>query len=113
MSKWKIFALCIVLAFVVGGCTDIPHSQSSNRTFSQATTIVASSDFAIGLKSDGTVVATDLSMIGERSDISHWYDIAAVSAGIFHTVGLRADGTVAIAEDDFWGQFNWHSFRLV
>lgn len=48
---------------------------------------------AVGLKADGTVVATGRNDEGQ-CDVSDWADIVAVSAGYWHTVGLKTDGTV-------------------
>ena len=33
-----------------------------------------------------------------RCDVDGWTDIVAVSAGYYHTVGLKADGTVVATE---------------
>ena len=57
---------------------------------------ISSSSHTVGLKSDGTVVATGDNYVGE-CDVSGWYDIVAVSAGDCHTVGLKSDGTVVAA----------------
>ena len=50
----------------------------------------------VGLRSDGTVVATGL-QDNNRCKTNDWKDIIAVSAGGAHSVGLRADGTVFTA----------------
>ena len=59
-------------------------------------TVSAGNDHTVGLKADGTVVATEY--IGDyydgQCDVDGWTDIVAVSAGDYHTVGLKADGTV-------------------
>ena len=47
----------------------------------------------VGLKSDGTVVATGSNEYGE-CNVSDWTDIIAISAGENYTVGLKSDGTV-------------------
>ena len=47
----------------------------------------------IGLRADGTVVATGSNSSGQ-CNIDRWQNIIAVSAGSFHTVGLKADRTV-------------------
>ena len=46
----------------------------------------------VGLRADGTAVATGLNDDGQ-CDVSGWSHLVAVSAGREHTVGLRADGT--------------------
>jgi len=56
---------------------------------------------AVGLKADGTVVATgqnDDHYLGQ-CDVSDWKDIVAVSTGGYFTVGLKADGTVVLSGD--------------
>ena len=45
------------------------------------------------MKADGTVVATGRNTYGQ-CDVSGWKDIIAISAGYYHTVGLKKDGTV-------------------
>lgn len=56
-------------------------------------TIAAGNLQTVGLKSDGTVVATGSNYYGQ-CDVSGWTDIFAVSGGGYHTVGLKSDGTV-------------------
>lgn len=59
-----------------------------------ATPAVSAGDYhTVGLKSDGTVVATGSDDLGQ-CDVSAWTNIVAVSAGHYHTVGLKADGSV-------------------
>lgn len=66
------------------------------------TTISASYDFAAAVRTTGTVIIgvfdyfNSLIYYGEY-DVNHWTDIVAVSAGLYHTVGLKADGTVVAA----------------
>lgn len=48
---------------------------------------------AVGLKSDGTVVAVGDNDYGQ-CDVSDWTDIVAIAAGDDYTVGLKSDGTV-------------------
>jgi len=45
------------------------------------------------LRTNGTVVV-DLDTNQGEADVDDWNDIIAVSAGKFHTVGLKSDGTV-------------------
>lgn len=79
-----------------------------------ATGISAGQENIIGLKSDGTVVAS----IVEESDIfdlnrgqldvRDWRDVVMISAAAAHTVGLKSDGTVvstSITDEDWdYGQ---------
>ena len=58
----------------------------------QRNAVVAGDNFTVGLRADGTAVATGWSTSGGR-DVSGWRDLVAVAAGSNHTVGLRADGT--------------------
>lgn len=55
----------------------------------------------VGLKSDGTVVATGNNNYGQ-CDVSDWTDIVAIAAGSLCTIGLRSDGTV-VAVGWRWG----------
>lgn len=59
--------------------------------------------YTIGLKADGTVIATGENDDGQ-CDVFDWTDIVAISAGYYHTVGLKADGTVVAVGDDQDGQ---------
>ena len=55
--------------------------------------ISAGTCHTVGLKADGTVVATGNNIHGE-CNVESWEGIVAISAGRSHTVGLKADGTV-------------------
>lgn len=59
-------------------------------------TIAAGSRHTVGLKADGTVVASGSNNDGQ-CNVSNWGDIVAVSSGNYHTVGLRSNGTVVAA----------------
>ena len=50
----------------------------------------------VGLRTDGTVIATGLKENGQ-CDLGSWTDIIAVSAGGYHTLGLKTDRTVVAA----------------
>ena len=66
-------------------------------------TIAAGYYHTVGLKSDGTAVATDWDDDAEYN-VSDWTDIVAVAAGGSHTVGLKSDGTVVAMGDNYLGQ---------
>ena len=75
---------------------------------------VSAGDYhTVGLKADGTVVATEFIGVyyyGDyyfgygQCDVDGWTDIVAVSAGVSHTVGLKADGTVVAVGNNDNGQ---------
>ena len=88
------------------------YSNARERSFAlweqvaDRKTVSAGKVHTVGLKSDGTVVATKF-IEGEyitydgQCDVADWTDIAAVSAGGVHTVGLKSDGTVvAVGNND-------------
>lgn len=66
-------------------------------------TISVGLEHTVGLKSDGTVVATGNNEYGQ-CNVDSWTDIVAVAAGDRHTVGLKSDGTVVATGDDEYGQ---------
>jgi len=53
----------------------------------------AGGNFTVGLKVDGTVVATGYCAQGQ-CNVGSWTGIAQVAAGSNHVVGLKTDGTV-------------------
>ena len=59
----------------------------------------------VGLKTDGTVVATGRNSDGQ-CNVSDWKSILSVSAGFSHTVGLKTDGTVVAVGSNSCGQCN-------
>ena len=77
--------------------------------------IACGESHGVGLKADGTVLASLqhiedadpdlLAYIGRgQTDVDGWKQVIAIAAGAFHTVGLRADGTVVAAGDNQFGQ---------
>ena len=67
--------------------------------------ISAGTDHTVGLKSDGTVVATGDNEFGQ-CDVSDWSDIVAVSAGSGNTVGLKSNGNVVSTNSHWSGKGN-------
>jgi len=59
--------------------------------------------FCIGLRNDGTVLATGRNLHGE-CNVSDWNEIIAVASTNNHTVGLRSDGTVVATGSNVYGQ---------
>ena len=65
--------------------------------FTDTVQISARSTFALGLKSDGTVVCSGA---GTACEVDDWKDITMIAAGDNHSVGLKSDGTVVCAGSD-------------
>lgn len=58
--------------------------------------VSAGANHTVGLRSDGTVVATGSNEDGQ-CDVAAWTDIVAIDAGRYATVGLKSDGTVVLS----------------
>ena len=76
-----LFVLC---AFVGHGFAEKVEESANNESIASVSVGLY---HIIGLKADGTVVATGENDYGQ-CDVDSWTDIAAVSAGYEHTVGL-------------------------
>ena len=96
--------------------------SASQRAYARQHKTISANDYhTVGLKSDGTVVATGKNDDGQ-CDVNDWRDIISVDTGIFHTVGLKSDGTVVTTGDDdevcFWKDIvlvvagDYHTFGL-
>ena len=78
------------------------YKDARDRSFAlwaelvQRDSVSAGGNHVVGLKTDGTVVATKHTgfLYYGQCEVSDWTDIIAVSAGHSYTVGLKADGTV-------------------
>ena len=55
------------------------------------------------LRTDGTVRAIGSNSFGQ-CDVKDWTDIATISAGYCHTVGLKTDGTLVATGNNQYGQ---------
>ena len=73
--------------------------------FTDITKVVTSRDHTVGLRKDGTVVATGSNAYGQ-CEVSGWTDIIAVKADRNQTIGLKKDGSVVAAGDNQYGQCN-------
>ena len=67
--------------------------------------IKASTYHTVGLKTDGTVVATGWNQYGQ-CDVEGWEDICSIFVGDDCTLGLRRDGTVVAAGNNRDGQLD-------
>lgn len=65
--------------------------------------LAISGSHAVGLRSDGTVLATGDNGYGQ-CDVQDWFDVIAVAAKGNHTIGLHKNGTVVAVGDNRRGQ---------
>lgn len=77
--------------------------------------VAAGVDHTVGLKTDGTVIATNFQAdayhrYAGQCDVTDWTDIVSISAGACHTVGLKSDGTVIATGNNSAGQCNVNSW---
>ena len=82
---------------------------SSDSFFRSQPTLAAGGFHTVGIRSDGTVVATGNDDYGQRN-IYSWSNIVAVAAGDNHTVGLHSDGTVVATGSNKYGQCDVNSW---
>jgi uncharacterized repeat protein (TIGR02543 family) len=78
-------------------------------------TIAGGGRHTVGIRPDGTVVATGNNDDGQ-CNVDGWTDITHVAAGFSHTVGLKEDGTVVATGNNDDGQCNvdgWTDIGLV
>ena len=99
---------------VAGGLNGFGKSDTENWT--DIVAISAGDYHTVGLKKDGTVVAVGANCYDEyeyayeydydygQCETGDWTDIVAISAGDYHTVGLKKDGTVVAVGDNDDGQ---------
>ena len=75
-------------------------------------TIATSWSHTVGLKNNGTVVATGSNDYGQ-CNVSDWKNIVAVSVGAALTVGLKSDGTVVATGANNCGQCNVSDWKNI
>jgi len=83
----------------------IHDNYSITANFERKPMVTGGVGHTVGLKSDGTVVATGMTANG-RCTVGDWMDILQVDGGGEHTVGLKSDGTVVAVGDNSYGQCN-------
>lgn len=78
--------------------------------------IVGSADAIIGLRSDGTVIVFDPNGIFSSFGINTWTNLVDICIGSRHVVGLKPNGTLALAGSNSSGQLNisaWTQIKAV
>ena len=84
---------------------DEDRSRELWREAAVQKSVATGGGFAIGLKSDGTVLSTGNNTNGQMN-VGDWTDIVAVAAGQDLSLGLKADGTVVAAGPNGYGECN-------
>ena len=80
----------VIAVMSTGGTGD---GQCDVAAWEKITAVSAGNYHTVGLKEDGTVVATGKNDYGQ-CDVDGWTDIVAIASGGYHTLGLHSDGTV-------------------
>lgn len=97
---------------IVLGQTVLCGKKECHEYYWQNTVAITAGGFhAVGLKADGTVVATGHNEHGQ-CDVEYWKDIVAIAAGDHHIVGLKADGTVVAKGNNEFGQCDVEDWKL-
>ena len=76
------------------------HGQCEVFSWRDITSIAAGDRHTVGLKSDGTVIATKYSdsfTYSGQCEVSGWKDVVSIASDDYETVGVKADGTVVSA----------------
>jgi len=87
----------------------------SSSSWHDITAVSSGSKHVVGLKSDGTVVASGNNQ-NDQCNTNNWRNIVAIATGSAHTVGLTADGTVIAVGANNSGQCDvssWESIKAI
>ena len=98
-----------------GTLTTLAGEYEECKLWSDIITVSSSGDHFVGLKLDGTVVATGCNDEGE-CEVSDWSDVVSVYACSHRTLAIKSDGTVLIAgeTDEFASEIkNWKLFNNI
>lgn len=89
---------------------DNSHGACNVGEWTDIVAVSSGGDYTLGLKSDGTVVATEYieaeedDEYGGECDVGDWTDIVSVVAAGDHSVGLKSDGTVVAVGKNLAGR---------
>ncbi len=87
-------------------------NAARERSMKARKLLVAGGMHLVGLKTDGTVVATGSNKHGQ-CNVSNWTNIIAIVAGENHTVGLKSDGTVVATGKNKYGQCDTGTWKNI
>ena len=86
-----------LVALETGSCTDILDTNGDGVIQNDE---LYDFGWTVGLKSDGTVVATGDNRVGQ-CNVSAWENVKQIAVGVGFTVGLKNDGTVLFTGSNF------------
>lgn len=86
--------------------------QCNTHSWRNIISVVGCWKGSIGLRADGTCVATGLNVI-EDGSLFRWMDIGALAAGTFHVLGQKTDGTVSAFGRNPFGQCNVSEWKNI
>ena len=94
MAVSRLFGTIVAIILVASlALSVVPAMLVQAQPFQTTPMLAAGNDFTIGLKSDGTLIATGDNTYGQ-CNISAWTGIVQVAAGAIFTAGLKSDGSV-------------------
>ncbi len=88
-----------------------PSIQVNTSKWTNIIQIAGTDSHLVGLKKDGTVVASGGRNEYGENDVGQWTDIIQVATGYEHTVGLKRDGTVVGVGNNSYGQLDVSEWR--
>lgn len=107
-----VIVMCIIMIKPVANKNSISTVEREGITertvaekWSNIVKVSAGYAHTVGLKRDGTVVATGQNIYGQ-CNVENWKDISEIVAGKKHTVGLKKDGRVVATGNNDSGQCN-------
>lgn len=96
--------------------TDNIHKSNRNKSTIETDMMIAAGDcYTLGLKTDGTVISTGMSISG-ADKVSDWANITMIACGDNHSVGLKSDGTVVAVGSNTSGQCDvekWKDIKMI
>ena len=95
--------------------SNIQNSTGNKSTIETDMMIAVGDGYTLGLKTDGTVISTGLSLSG-ADQVSDWSNITMIACGNNHSVGLKSDGTVVAVGSSGSGECDveeWKDIKMI
>ncbi|PKM94318.1 MAG: hypothetical protein CVU84_12745 [Firmicutes bacterium HGW-Firmicutes-1] len=96
----RTLSFVLVLSIFAGmGWGSSTKSYAATATQYTFESIAGGYEFAVGLKTDGTVVSVGTNNVNQSNSVLTWTNIVQISTGIQSVTGLKSDGTVVMGGD--------------